>query len=85
VCESLGNVKLQGLLGVVFRVLGPPGGGSFGVARAVRLREIRGRAELRRWLEQQSQRSDVRALLFGHGDPISSDVSTALRRAASQV
>jgi hypothetical protein len=84
VCESLGNVKLEGALGLLLRVLGPPGGG-FGVARAVRLREIRGSAKLRRWLEQQSERSDLRALLFGHGDAITMDVPVALRRAASQL
>jgi hypothetical protein len=85
VCESLFNVKLSGVAGMLFRVLGPPGGGSFGVARAVRLREIRGASKLRGWLEQQSERSDLRALLFGHGDAITSDVPAALRLAATQV
>jgi hypothetical protein len=84
VCESLGNVKVTGVLGVVLRVLGPPGGG-FGIARAVRMREIRDSAKLRKWLEEQSARTDLRALLFGHGEPITSDVPAALRRAATQL
>lgn len=84
VCESLGNVKMSGVLSLLFRALGPPGGG-FGVARAVRLREIPERARLRAWLHSQAERTDVRALLFGHGAPITHDVPAALARAATQV
>ena len=84
VCESLGNVKLSGLMSLLFRALGPPGGG-FGVARVVRLREIPDRSLLRSWLHGQAQRTDLRALLFGHGAPILDDVAGALARAASQV
>ena len=84
VCESLGNVKLDGWLGALMHVLGPRGGGP-GVARAVVWREIRGSEKLRRWLEQQSERSDVKALLFGHGEPITADVPAMLRRFAGQV
>lgn len=84
VCESFGNVKLTGALGILMHVLGPPGGGA-GVARAVRWREIRDSVALRRWLDQQSARTDVTALLLGHGDAITSDVQGVLRRAASQV
>ena len=84
VCESLGNVSLSGVWSLIFRVLGPPGGG-FGVARAVKLREIRGRDELRAWLLQQAERSELEALLFGHGPAITQNVTAALRRAAAQV
>ena len=84
VCESLGNVKMSGVLSLLFRALGPPGGG-FGVARAVRLREIPERSRLRAWLRSQAERSDLRALLFGHGAPITHDVPAALARAATQV
>jgi hypothetical protein len=84
VCESLGNVKLSGALALLLRVLGPPGGG-FGVARAVRLREIADRARLRDWLRAQARRSDLRALLFGHGEAMLGDVTAALERAATQV
>jgi hypothetical protein len=84
VCESLGNVETSGLMSVLFRVLGPPGGG-FGVARAVRVREIPDRSRLRAWLRSQAARTDLRALLFGHGAPISDDVPAALARAATQV
>lgn len=84
VCESLGNVKMPGLLSLVFRALGPPGGG-FGVARAVRIREIPDRSRLRAWLRNQAERTDLRALLFGHGAPITHDVPAALARAATQV
>jgi hypothetical protein len=84
VCESLGNVKSSGLMSLLFRLLGPPGGG-FGVARAVRMREIPDRSALRSWLRSQAQRTDLRALLFGHGAPITHDVRGALTRAATQV
>lgn len=84
VCESLNNVKMSGVMSLLFRALGPPGGG-FGVARAVRIREIPDRASLRSWLRSQSERTDLRALLFGHGAPITHDVPRALARAATQV
>ncbi|HKO51292.1 MAG TPA: hypothetical protein VJV79_26465 [Polyangiaceae bacterium] len=85
VCETLGNVAPPpGLASVLFRLLGPPGG-SFGIARAVRLREVRGTAQLRAWLETQAERADVRCLLFGHGEPLTSDIPDALRRAAAQL
>jgi hypothetical protein len=84
VCESLGNVKLSGMLALLLRALGPPGGG-FGVARAVRIREIPDRPRLRAWLQSQAERTDLRALLFGHGAPITHDVPAALARAATQV
>lgn len=84
VCESLGNVKLDGWLGMLMHVLGPRGGGP-GVARAVVWREIRASEELRAWLEQQSGRSDLKVLLFGHGEPIATDVPAMLRKFAGQV
>ena len=84
VCESLGNVAPSGWMKPLFRLLGPPGGG-FGVARAVRLREIRDRTALGAWLTTQAERGDVRLLLFGHGEALVSDVSNALRRAAAQL
>jgi hypothetical protein len=84
VCESLSNISASGWLRLLFKVLGPPGGG-FGVARAVRLREIRDRAQLRAWLLEQAERTDLRCLLFGHGQPLLRDIPAALRRAATQV
>ena len=84
VCESLTNVQLSGVAALLARLVGPPGGG-FGVARAVRFREIPGRAELRAWLSSQAKRSDLRALLFGHGKALVGGVSAALERAATQV
>jgi hypothetical protein len=84
VCESLGNVSPSGWMKAALRLLGPPGGG-FGVARAVRLREISDRDALRAWLLTQAARSDVRLLLFGHGEALVSDIQNALRRAAAQV
>jgi hypothetical protein len=84
VCESLGNVSVSGWLRLLFKLLGPPGGG-FGIARAVRLREIRDTAKLRVWLQQQARRTDLRCLLFGHGRPLTADIPDALRRAAQHL
>jgi hypothetical protein len=84
VCESLGNVSMSGWMKPLFRLLGPPGGG-FGVARAVRLREIPDRPKLRTWLEAQAKRTDLRALLFGHGAPMTSQIPAALQRASTQI
>jgi hypothetical protein len=69
---------------LLFRVLGPPCGG-FGIARAVRLRELRDVAQLRAWLQKQAERTDLRYLLFGHGQPLTVDIPAALRRAARQL
>jgi hypothetical protein len=84
ICESLGNVSVSGWLRLLFRVLGPPGGG-FGIARAVRLRELRDVTQLRAWLLEQAERTDLRCLLFGHGQPLTADISGALRHAAHQL
>lgn len=83
VCETLSNIDATGLLRL-FKLFGPPGGG-FGVARAVKLREIRDRDALRIWLSEQAARNDVTALLFGHGAPITLGVPSMLQRAARQV
>jgi hypothetical protein len=82
VCETLNNISASGFLSLLLQVIGPPGGG-FGVPRAVRWREVRDRAALRTWLQTQSERTDLRYLLFGHGAPIASDIPGSLRRAAS--
>jgi hypothetical protein len=84
ICESLGNVSVSGWLRLLFRVAGPPGGG-FGIARAVRLRELRDVTQLRAWLQRQAERTDLRCLLFGHGQPLTVDIPGALRRAAHQL
>jgi hypothetical protein len=84
VCESLGNVSMSGWLQPLFRVLGPPGGG-FGIARAVRLRELRDVIALSAWLQKQAERTDLRCLLFGHGQPLTVNIAGALRRAAQQL
>ena len=84
ICESLGNISVTGWLRLLFKVLGPPGGG-FGIARAVRLRELRDVIQLRTWLLKQAERTDLRCLLFGHGQPLTADIPGALRHAARQL
>ncbi len=81
-CELLGNTtSLRGFIGVLMRVLGPPGGG-FGVSRAVRWREVVDRKAVRTWLRGLADRQDVRMILLGHGAPVITDVSAALGHAA---
>lgn len=86
VCEILVHPpeKLTGMWSLVAKIFGPPEGG-FGIARAVRLREVRDKKRVRRWLERLAERTDLRLLLVGHGDAIRRDVSSALLRAATQV
>lgn len=81
-CELLSDLvpPPRGLLGLLFKVLGPPGGG-FGVARAVRWREVVDRSAVRAWLEHLAERPDLRCLLVGHGAPVTEDVAGALRHA----
>jgi hypothetical protein len=83
--ELLGNLSgLPGLMGVLLRVLGPPGGG-LGVARVVRWREVSDRKRARAWMIAMAERPDLRMVLVGHGSPVTVDAGAALRRAAGQV
>ena len=66
------------------KLFGPPGGG-FGVARAVRFREVVDRQKVRAWLTGLAERADVRMVLVGHGDALTSNVASELRRASAQV
>ena len=84
ICESFGNVSLHGFLGAALRFLGPPGGGP-GVARAVRWRELRDIPRLKQWLASQAERADLKMLLFGHGDAITSNVQRVLLHAADRL
>jgi hypothetical protein len=83
-CELLGNLSPppRGVLGLAFKVLGPPGGG-FGVSRAVRSREVVSRQAMRAWLVGLSARRDIRVITVGHGAPVTEDVQAALTRAAA--
>ncbi|HZL20850.1 MAG TPA: hypothetical protein VFG23_24165, partial [Polyangia bacterium] len=71
-------------MGVLLRVLGPPGGG-LGVARVVRWREVSDRNRAQAWMRSMAERPDLRMVLVGHGSPVTHDPGTALRRAAGQV
>jgi hypothetical protein len=83
--ELLGNLgRLPGVMGVLLRVLGPPGGG-LGVARVVRWREVSDRNRVRAWLRSLAERPDLRMVLVGHGRPVVTDPRASLRRAATQV
>ncbi len=82
-CELLSDVvpAPRGLLGLLFKMIGPPGGG-FGVARVVRWREVVDREAVRVWLESLVERRDLQCLLVGHGEPIAGkEVPLALRHA----
>ena len=83
--ELLGNLAgLPGVMGVLLRLLGPPGGG-FGVARVVRWREVSDRSRVRTWLKSLAERSELRMVLVGHGSPVTDDARGSLRRAAAHV
>lgn len=85
VCELIGNVPpARGMVKLIQRVTGPPGG-TFGIARVVRLREVTDPALVRTWLAMQARRTDLRMLLMGHGPPITEDVPAALARAVAQL
>jgi hypothetical protein len=83
--ELLGNLSgLPGLMGVLLRLLGPPGGG-LGVARLVRWREVSDRNRVRAWMRSMAERPDLRMVLVGHGSPVTVNARESLRRAATQV
>ncbi len=83
-CELLGNLTPppSGALGLLFKVLGPPGGG-FGVSRAVRWREVVARQAMRTWLVGLSERHDIRVVTVGHGAPVTEHVQAALAHAVA--
>ena len=85
-CELLSDVvpTPRGLFGMLFKAMGPPGGG-FGVARVVRWREVVSRPAVRAWLQGLADRRDLRCLLVGHGEPVARDVAAALRHALAGV
>jgi hypothetical protein len=86
VCELLSNVAPPNLIfKLAGRLIGPPRGSQFGVARIVRRREVEDADRLRAWFTSQAERRDLRMLLFGHGAPIVNDVAAALTLAATQV
>jgi hypothetical protein len=86
--ELLGNLSglpgLPRLLGLLLRLLGPPGGG-LGVARVVRWREVSDRSRVRAWLKSLAERSELRMVLVGHGSPVTENAGVSLRRAAAHV
>jgi hypothetical protein len=83
-CELLGNLTPppSGAVGLLFKVLGPPGGG-FGVSRAVRWREVVARQATRAWLVGLSERRDIGVITVGHGAPVTDHIQAALARAAA--
>jgi hypothetical protein len=82
-CELLGNISgAHGLMGLLMKLLGPPGGG-FGVSRVVRLREVSDRKAVHGWLAGLVARGDIRVLLVGHGAPITGDAHGALAHATA--
>ena len=83
--ELLGNLsRLPGLMGLLLRLLGPPGGG-LGVARVVRWREVSDRNRVRAWLRSLADRPELRMVLVGHGSPVTDDARASLRRAGAPV
>lgn len=83
-CELLGNgFSTRGFLGLLMKLLGPPGGG-FGVNRAVRWREVDDRNKVRRWLRGLAERTDIKMILLGHGAAVTANIPAALRRAAEE-
>jgi hypothetical protein len=83
--ELLGNLSgLPGLMGLLLRLFGPPGGG-LGVARVVKWREVSDRKRVRAWLRSLADRSELRMVLVGHGSPLIEGARDSLRRAAGHV
>jgi hypothetical protein len=83
--ELLGNLSgLPGLMGLLLRLIGPPGGG-LGVARVVRWREVSDRKRVQAWMRSMAERPDLRVVLVGHGNPVTQDPGASLRRAAGHL
>lgn len=84
VCELLTHMEgVHGVMALLMKAFGPPGG-EFGVARAVRWREVDDRAAVRAWMREVSEREDLKMVLMGHGEPLMRDARAQLRHAAQQ-
>lgn len=82
--ELLGNLSgLPGLMGLLLRLLGPPGGG-LGVARVVRWREVADRNRVRAWLKSLAERPSSHGA-GGARQPRHRRRARFLRRAAAHV
>lgn len=77
VCELLSNVPMPGPL----KLIGTPGGG-FGIARAVKWREVRDKERTCAWLLERAADPLLKMILVGHGDPITDNPAEVLRQVA---
>jgi len=84
-CDLLFNIRehLTGVQGLILRYL-TRSTGFFGMTTAARWMMLQDRQALKRWLQSQAEREDLRAILVGHGDPVL-DCSAALTAAAERL
>lgn len=75
--------RLRGLEGFVLRLIGSAG--FFGLTRVGKWVLLQDAAAYRGWLEEQSNREDLKALTVGHGSAVTSDLRTAFLRAADRL
>jgi len=84
--DAMFNVRghWPGLSGFVFRYL-TKSTGFFGVTGLSKLVLMADTAAFAAWLREQSQRSDLGAIIVSHGDPITERCSERLREAAERL
>ena len=82
ITELLGQMpQMKGVLGAALSLVGPPGGG-FGVARAVKLREVRQAERTKDWMLERADDPNLKMIVTGHGHPVLENAQTLLREAA---
>jgi hypothetical protein len=79
-----GRLLLYSVVARILQFLGPAGG-SFGVARIVKFRQVRDKSALRGWLAALAARGDISSVLAAHGPPLTSGVTAALNQAATNL
>lgn len=73
----------EGPVNAVVRLMGPPGGA--GVARVVKLRQIKDKRAVRGFLERLAETPDLRLIAGCHGGVVDADCAAWLRSAAAGV
>jgi len=72
-----------GLVGALAALLGPPGGG-FGVARAVKWREVVQPERTKEWMLREAADPALKMVLTGHWEPVLHDAAALLVQAATK-
>lgn len=70
---------------LMMRIVGVPGGHAYGVARIYRWRMTADKAAVRGWIQKTAELPNIKLVTIAHGPPITADIATKLRDAATTI